>query len=60
MFGSRVHEDLLAEGDYGDPNGDNSGTEVNQILGLVLVMNLKEGNFNESRKLSPLWAYLLP
>ena len=45
MLGSRVHEDLLAEGEDGDSHGENSGCQVDNILGLILVINLKEGMF---------------
>ena len=43
MFGSAVHEDLLAEGDQGSPEGEDSGTKVDHVLGLVLVMDLQKG-----------------
>ena len=42
MFGSAVHEDLLAKGEHGSPEGEDTGTEVDHILGLVLVMDLQE------------------
>merc|ERR1719510_1604277 len=43
MLGSRVHEDLLAEGEDGDSQGENSGCQVDNILGLILVINLLPG-----------------
>ena len=42
MLGSAVHEDLLAEGDQRDGQGDDSNTKLDNVLGLVLVINLKE------------------
>ena len=43
MLGSAVHEDLLAEGEDGDSHRKNPSGQVNNILGLVLVINLQEG-----------------
>ena len=44
MLGSAVHEDLLAEGDQRDGQGDDSNTKLDNVLGLVLVVNLKKEN----------------
>ena len=44
MLGCTVQEDLLAEGEDGDPHGDHPNTQLDNILGLVLVINLKEGH----------------
>ena len=42
MLGSTVHEDHLTEGEDRDAHGEYSNSKVDQILGLVLVINLKE------------------
>ena len=44
MLGCTVQEDLLAEGEDRDPQGDDPNTKLDNILGLVLVINLKEGH----------------
>ncbi len=53
MLRSAVHEDLLAEGDQRDGQGDDSNTKLDNVLGLVLIVNLKEGKSRSFRKRCP-------